>query len=132
MNSIPEDASATPTPTPLAETAAAEDRAALTHSEFVAAYTSGRLRVEIPPATAAKFVAARMLLPWALLPLFGLAVACALNRAWILSGVFFLAAIGLRALSRATAPGYLLHRALQDAAFYGEISALGLLRTQGR
>ena len=105
--------------------------ATLTHSEFVAAYISGRLRVDIDPKAAAKFISARMLLPWVLLPLFGLAVAFALNRAWILCAVFFLGALALRTLSRATAPGYLLHRALQDAAFYREVALLGLLHIQG-
>lgn len=131
MNSLPTQQSGEPQAPENPDTAGAS-QAALTHSEFVAAYTSGRLRVDIHPKTAAKFVAARMLLPWVLLPLFGLAVACALNRAWILSGVFFLTALALRALSRATAPGYILHRALQDAPFYAEVSALGLLQTQGR
>jgi len=131
MNSVPANDSGEP-PAPERNGTLKASRAALTHSEFVAAYTSGRLRVDIAPKAAAKFVAARMLLPWVLLPLFGLAVACALNRAWILSGLFFLSALGLRALSRATAPGYILHRALQDAAFYAEVSALGLLQTEGR
>jgi hypothetical protein len=104
----------------------------LTHSEFVTAYTGGRLRVDVDPKAAAKFVSARMLLPWVLLPLFGLAVASALNGAWIFCAIFFLGALGLRTLSRTTAPGYILHRALQDAAFYREVAALGLLHTQGR
>ena len=130
MNSVPAPESGEPAPQ--AGEPASASQAKLTHSEFVAAYTSGRLRVDIAPKAAGKFIAARMLLPWVLLPLFGLAVACALNRAWILSGVFFLAALGLRTLSRLTAPGYILHRALQDAAFYNEVSALGLLLTQGR
>ena len=105
--------------------------ATLSHSEFVAAYTSGRLRVDIDPKAAAKFISVRMLLPWILLPLFGLAVACALNGAWILCAIFFLGALALRTLSRATAPGYVLHRALQDAVFYREVTALGLLHTRG-
>jgi hypothetical protein len=105
--------------------------ATLTHAEFVAAYTSGRLRVDIDKKSAGKFISARMLLPWILLPLFGLAVACALNAAWILCTIFFLGALGLRTLSRTTAPGYVLHRALQDAAFYREVAALGLLHTRG-
>ncbi|HEX4327649.1 MAG TPA: hypothetical protein VH105_12570 [Burkholderiales bacterium] len=117
-------------PTP--ETTGADaSPATLTHAEFVAAYTSGRLRVDIDPKAAGKFIGARMLLPWVLLPLFGLAVACALNGAWIFCAIFFLGALGLRTLSRATAPGYVLHRALQDAAFYREVTALGLLHIQG-
>jgi hypothetical protein len=130
MNSAPaHESEGQPTPQ---TTGADTSPATLTHSEFVAAYTSGRLRVDIDPKSAAKFISARMLLPWILLPLFGLAVACALNGAWILCAIFFLGALGLRTLSRATAPGYVLHRALQDAAFYREVAALGLLRTQGR
>ena len=103
----------------------------MTHSEFVAAYTSGSLRVDVAKKEAATFLSQRMMLPWILLPLFGIAVACALNAAWLFSGLAFVAALALRMASRATAPGYVLHRSLSDARFYAEVKDLGLLRIEG-
>lgn len=117
-----------PPPAHLADLAA---RTSLRHSEFVAAYTSGRLRVEINPKAAAKFVAARMLLPWVLLALFGIAFACALVDAWVPSVIVFVMALALRAATHMTAPGYIMHRALSDAAFYNDVRTIGLLRVTG-
>ena len=118
----------------MSETAQPHPAAAptLNHAEFVAAYTSGRLQVNIPPKEAAIFLSQRMLLPWILLPIFGIAVATALVGHWIIGALIFGFALGLRWLSRKTAPGYLLQRALGDAAFYEEVKRLGLLYTEGR
>ena len=116
---------------PPAHLAAMAARTTLRHSEFVAAYTSGRLQVNIDPKAAAKFVSARMLLPWVLLPLFGIAVACALIGAWVPSVIVFVVAMALRAATHMTAPGYVMHRALSDADFYNEVRSLGLLRVEG-
>lgn len=116
---------------PPAHLAALAARSWLKHSEFVAAYTSGRLKVHIDPKAAARFVSGRALLPWLLLPLFGFAVASALVGSWITSVVFFVGALALRTATHMTAPGYILHRALSDATFYNEVRALGLLRTEG-
>jgi len=104
---------------------------ALSHSEFVAAYTSGRLKVNIVPKDAASFLAQRMMLPWVLLPIFGISIACALVGQWIIAGLAFALAIGLRWLSRATAPGYILQRSLTDGAFYEEVRGRGFLLVEG-
>ncbi len=102
----------------------------MSHTEFVAGYTSGRLLVAVPPGPAAKFIAARMWLPWVLLPLFSAAVAFALLHAWVIAIVCFAIALVLRGAVRATAAGYIRQRALADAAFYEEVSAAGLLQTK--
>jgi len=104
---------------------------ALTHAEFVAAYTSGRLKVNIVPKEAARFLSRRMMLPWILLPVFGIAVAIALVGHWIIGCLIFAAGLGLRWLSRATAPGYIMQRALADRVFYDEVQALGFLLVEG-
>lgn len=101
--------------------------APMTHGEFVAAYTSGRIRVRVPPAPAAKFLSARMLLPWVLLPLLGASVAFALARAWVFALILFALALLLRGAVRVTAPGYILQRALSDPAFYAEVTDAHLL-----
>ena len=49
----------------------------MTHAQFVVAIRNGTLVVDIEPKAATRFVAARMWLPWFLLPLFGLAVGLA-------------------------------------------------------
>ena len=101
------------------------------HNAFVAAYAAGQLRVNVDAKAAARFISARMLLPWVMLPLFGIAVVLALNHAWLPAVLVFLLALGLRTISGATAPGYVLQRALADAAFYDEVRRLGLLRIEG-
>jgi len=101
----------------------------MTHSEFVAAYQNGSLKVRVPPKPAGRYLAGRMWLPWILLPLFGIAVASALQAAWLFCALAFGLALALRTLVRATAPGYILQRALQDPPFYEEIKAAGLLET---
>ncbi|HEY4375235.1 MAG TPA: hypothetical protein VGN52_25150 [Burkholderiales bacterium] len=116
---------------PPAHLAALAARTSLKHSEFVAAYTSGRLKVTIAPKAASRFVSGRAMLPWLLLPLFGFAAATALVGSWTISVIFFVGALALRAVTHMTAPGYILHRALSDATFYYEVRGLGLLRTEG-
>lgn len=98
-----------------------------THAAFVAGYHAGTLQVSVDRKAAARFLAARAMLPFVLLPLFGIAVALALTGRWILGAIAFLAGIGLRALVRGSAHGYVLTRALGDPAFYDEAMAAGLI-----
>lgn len=98
-----------------------------THAAFVAGHHAGTLQARIDRKAAARFLAARAMLPFVLLPLFGIAVALALTGRWILGATVFLAGLGLRALVRASAPSYVLTRALGDAAFYDEAVAAGLV-----
>ena len=104
----------------------------LTHAEFVAAYTSGRLRVNIVPKPAGEFLGQRMLLAWVLLPIFGAGVALALVGHWIIGLIVFLIGLGLRWLTRATAPGYIMQRVLADRGFYEDVRERGFMVIEGQ
>jgi len=101
----------------------------VTHAEFVAAYGAGRVRVAVHRARAARLVAERALLPFFLLPVFGIGVALALVGRWVAGALVFGCALALRALVRWTSAGFVLHRCLVDEAFYRE-HAEALLRIE--
>jgi hypothetical protein len=98
-----------------------------THEDFVRAHGEGRLQVSVDRAAAARLVSARLMLPFVLLPLLGLAVALALVGYLIGGAAVFLAVLALRFAVRASAPGFVLSRALRDAAFYDEMVARRIL-----
>jgi hypothetical protein len=100
----------------------------VTHAEFVAAYREGRLQVRVDPVGAARLVSARLMLPFVLLPLLGIAVALALTGHYVVGALVFLGALGLRYAVRRTAPGFVLQRAVADEHFYAEAVASGLLK----
>jgi hypothetical protein len=100
----------------------------MTHAEFVAAYQSGKLRANIDHKLAGRWVSARMLLPFLLLPIFGAAVALALNRAWPWAIGALVLAFGLRGLVRASAPGFVLKQALASETAYQELTANGIIK----
>ena len=100
----------------------------MTHEEFVAAYREGRLQVKVDRERAARQVSARLMLPFVLLPLLGLAVALALVGRLVAGALVFAAALGLRYAVRRTASGFILQRALADEQFYAEAVASGLLK----
>ena len=97
------------------------------HAAFVAAYREGRVRVRLDRKAAAQLVSRRLLLPLVLLPVLGIAVALALAGNWIAGAASFLAALGLRAAVRASGPGFVLSRSLEDPAFYRDALAAGVL-----
>ena len=99
----------------------------MTHSEFVAAYQSGRLSVQIDPKAAAKLVSGQMMLPLFLLPLFGSAVAIALLGYFFIGAALFVAGVAFRFFVRRTAPGFVLKRSLEDPRFYEHVVAAGIL-----
>ena len=101
--------------------------APVSHGEFIAAFRADRIHVRVPPEPAAKFVGARMLLTWVLLPLLGAAVAFALLHAWVVAAILFASALVLRGAVRVTAASYVLQRAMSDPAFYAEARAAGLI-----
>jgi len=103
----------------------------MTHSEFVAAYTSGRLKVEIEPKAAAAHLSARLLLPLVAMPVLGIGVALALIG-WIYTGLAIIA-IGFITprLIKRSAPRFILAKSLQDAVFYEEVTRSGLMRVTG-
>ena len=100
----------------------------MTHQEFTTAYAAGHIKVTIDPVRAGRFVSGRLMLPFLLLPLFGLAVGLALMQAWPWAVAVLITAYALRHAVRASSPGFVLRRALADAAFYGEAQDRGLLR----
>ncbi len=102
----------------------------MTHAEFVAAYQAGRVRVQVDREAAKRFVAGRAMLPLVLLPVLGLGVALALVG-YVVAGIaIFLAALLLRYVVRRSSNGFLLWRALQDAGFYQQVVAAGVLRIE--
>jgi hypothetical protein len=100
----------------------------MTHEQFVAAYERGEIKVEIEPKAAQRFLSARLLLPFVALPVLGMGVALALIG-WIYTGVAIIA-VGFVAprLIKRGATRFILTHALQDAAFYDEVTKSGLLR----
>jgi len=99
----------------------------MTHAEFVAAYQSGRLSVQIDPKAAAKLVSGQMMLPIFLLPVFGLAVGIALVGYFFSGAALFLAAFAFRFFVRRSAPGFVLKRSLEDPRFYEHAVVTGIL-----
>ena len=101
----------------------------MTHAEFVAAYRSGTIRVDIDPAAAARYVSGRLLLPLVMLPVLGLGVAATLTG-WVWTG---LALIGAGTLApmiiKRSAPHFVVTHALEDAAFYDQVTASRVLET---
>ena len=100
------------------------------HAEFVAAYRAGRAKVAIDRAGAARFVSARMLLPFVLLPLLGAAVALALLGHFVIGALLFVVTLVLRQAVRASGQGFVLSRALADAEFYRTVCAAGIVRVE--
>ena len=100
----------------------------MTHSDFVAAYARGEVRVEIDPKGAARHLSARLLLPFVTMPVLGIGVALALVG-WIFSG-FAIIALGIIApqVIKRSAPHFLLTQALEDAAVYEDVTRSGVMR----
>ena len=102
----------------------------MTHAEFIAAYETGRIRVRIDSAAAARFVAGRAMLPLVMLPVLGLGVALAIVGHYVIGAVVVVGALVLRTLVRRSSHGFLLWRALRDPDFYREVVAAQVLRIE--
>lgn len=100
----------------------------MTHAEFVAAYTRGEIKVEVDPAGAARFLSARLLLPWVAMLVAGIGVGLALIG-WVYTGlaVIALAYLVPRLLKR-SASHFVFQQALTDAAVYDEVARDNILR----
>jgi hypothetical protein len=100
----------------------------MTHTEFVAAYARGEIKVEVDPQGAARHLSARLLLPFVMMPVLGIGVALAL-LSWVFSG-FAIIALGIIApqLIKRSAPHFVFQQALNDPAVYEDITKSGLLR----
>jgi hypothetical protein len=100
----------------------------MTHEAFVAAYRAGALRVHVDRAQAARFLSARLLLPFVMLPVLGVGVALALVG-WMWTGLVVIAAGTIAPVFiKRSAPHFVLTHALEDPKFYEDAAASGLLR----
>ena len=100
----------------------------MTHAEFVAAYQRGGIKVEFDPKGAARFLSARLLLPFVMMPVVGIGMALALVG-WFFSGLaVILAGIIMPQLIKRSAPHFLFQQALHDAAAYEELTRTGVMR----
>jgi hypothetical protein len=100
----------------------------VTHAEFRNAYVAGRVRLEIDPALAARFMSARLLLPLLMLPVLGIGVGLAL-MGWIVTGLAIIAAgIIVPRLIKRSAPHFILTQALADEKFYQDAVNEDVLR----
>ena len=100
----------------------------MTHGEFVAVYAWGEIKVEIDPKAAARYLSARLLLPFVMMPVVGIGIALALIG-WFFLG-FAVIALGIIVpqLIKRSAPHFLLTNALEDARLYEELTQSGVLR----
>ncbi len=100
----------------------------MTHAEFTAAHARGGIKIEIDPKAAARYLSARLLLPFVMMPVLGIGVALALIG-WIFTGLAVIT-IGILAprIIKHAATHFILTQALQDAAVYEEVTRIGLLR----
>jgi len=97
------------------------------HAQFVSAYQSGAVRVNVDRAAAARFVSARLLLPFVMLPVLGIGTALALTGwVWIGLGIIGVGTIGPMLIKR-SAPHFVITHALEDPRFYDDVRASGLL-----
>ena len=100
----------------------------MNHAEFTAAYARGEIKIEIDPKEAARFISARLLLPFVMMPVLGIGVALAL-LGWIFTGLAVIA-LGIIAprLIKRSAPHFVFQQALNDPAVYEVVTKSGLLR----
>jgi hypothetical protein len=104
----------------------------MTHADFVAAYARGEIGVEFDPEGAARFLSARLFLPYVQMPVLGAGVALALVG-WIYSGlaVIALGTIVPRLIKR-SAPHFLVQNALEDERIYDELTRQNIMRVSER
>ena len=100
----------------------------MTHTEFVAAYARGEIRVEIDPKAAARHLSARLLLPFVMMPVVGIGIALALIGSFFLGFAIIALGIIIPQLIKRSAPHFLLTQALEDAGVYEEATRSELLR----
>lgn len=100
----------------------------MTHGEFVSAYGAGKIKVDIDPRNAARYISARLLLPLVMMPVLGIGIALALTG-WIWTGVtvLVLGIITPRLIKR-SAPHFVLTQALEDERIYQEVTQSNILR----
>ncbi len=102
----------------------------MTHAEFVSAHRSGTLRVRVDPQLASRYVSARLMLPFVMLPVLGASVALAL-MGWVWTGLAAIVlGVVLPRLIKRSAPRFLLTQSLQDERLYRELTAAAVLKIE--
>ena len=97
------------------------------HDEFVRAWREGRVRVAIDREAAARFVSARLLLPFVAIAVIGAGIALALiGHVWVGLAVGAAGILAPRAIKRG-AGGFVLNQIGADAAFYADALRAGAL-----
>jgi hypothetical protein len=99
----------------------------VTHAEFVAAWRAGRIEVAIDPAAAARFVSARLLLPFVGIAVIGVGIALVL-WGWLWTGIG-VGAIGIlvpRVIKRG-ARSFLLSHIATDPDLFAAGMAAGVI-----
>lgn len=98
------------------------------HAEFVDAYRSGSIRIDIDHVGAARYVSTRLLLPLVMLPVLGMGVALTLTG-WLWTGFAIIAAGTIAPmLIKRSAPHFVLAQALEDEKVYEEVVSSGVLQ----
>jgi hypothetical protein len=100
----------------------------MTHAEFVAAWREGRVSVAIDPAAAARFLSARLLLPFVGVAVIGLGIGLVL-WGWLRTGIGVgVLGIVVPRLVKRGARGFLLSQIETDAELYAAGVAAGVIR----
>lgn len=100
----------------------------MTHDEFVVPYARGKARVEIAARAAARFLSARLLLPFVMMPVLGIGVALALVG-WFYTGLAVIAlGVMVPRLIKRGAPQFRLPQAIEDAATYEALMRANVMR----
>jgi hypothetical protein len=107
----------------------------MTHAEFLAAYRDGTVRVHIAPSQAARFMSARLMLPFVMLPVLGIGTAIALTYSvWLGLAIIGIGTL-MPVLIKRSAPHFVLTQSLQDPKFYDaalESRVLEITRAEAR
>jgi hypothetical protein len=100
----------------------------MTHAEFVDAYAGGRLKVVVDPSAAARYLSARLMLPFFAIPVLGAGIALVLVG-WIWVGIAVSAAgfIAPRLIKR-SAPNFVLAQAVQNEEIFREVTRARILQ----
>lgn len=102
----------------------------MTHLQFQHAFRAGTIRVDIDPKGAARFISARLMLPFFMLPILGAGVGLALVG-WIWTGLAIIAVgIVVPRLIKRGAPRFIVNQALEDERMYADAVAAGVLRIE--
>ena len=100
----------------------------MTLTEFKNAYNSGKIKIEIDPGGTAKYLSARLLLPFVMMPVLSTGVALALTgRIWTGMSVIAAGILVPRIIKR-SAINFVLTQALEDERVFNDVTQPGVLR----